>query len=88
MQIPYNIVSGLEYQGFNINELLARGYTSPEWGTFLQWREKGFKVKKGEHGAHIRTFVQVTPKKKGDSDMAPRHYVVFNQEQVEEIIKE
>ena len=80
---PYNKTTGLEYQGYNINFLVMAGFKSPEWATFLQWKKAGYKVKKGSKGTHARTFVTVDKKKKTDSGIAPRHFVLFNTEQVE-----
>jgi antirestriction protein ArdC len=49
---PVNIASGKPYQGINILALWCaaeqRGYSAPIWGTFKQWLEAGYPVRKGE----------------------------------------
>jgi antirestriction protein ArdC len=49
---PVNIASGKAYQGINILNLWvaaeARSYSAPIWGTFKQWYEAGYPVRKGE----------------------------------------
>lgn len=49
---PVNITSGKAYQGINILALWvaaeSRGYSAPVWGTFKQWLDKGYPVRKGE----------------------------------------
>lgn len=49
---PINIATGKAYQGINILALWvaaeACGYSAPVWGTFKQWLDKGFPVRKGE----------------------------------------
>ena len=54
---PYNAVSGRRYKGVNTLRLsmLAdeRDYTDPRWCTFQQAKEKGWKIRKGEHAAKV-----------------------------------
>ena len=49
---PVNVATGKGYQGINILALWvaaeARGYSAPVWGTFKQWLDKGYPVRKGE----------------------------------------
>ena len=49
---PMNIATGNAYQGINILSLWvaaeARGYSAPIWGTFKQWLDAGYPVRKGE----------------------------------------
>lgn len=49
---PVNIATGNAYQGINILALWCaaerRGYSAPIWGTFKQWLEAGYPVRKGE----------------------------------------
>lgn len=49
---PVNIATGNAYQGINILSLWvaaeARGYSAPIWGTFKQWLDAGYPVRKGE----------------------------------------
>ena len=81
----YNKFTGMEYQGYNQVFLALTEFKAPEWATFLQWKKNGYKVLKGSKGTGIRTFVAVDKKSKSDSGYAPRHYTVFNIEQVEKI---
>lgn len=52
-----NHITKLSYQGRNQAELSSvakkNGYKSNEWLTFLQARDKGLKIKKGEHGMSV-----------------------------------
>lgn len=52
LQCPRNIATGNAYQGINILTLWVagevRGYSAPIWGTFKQWLEAGYPVRKGE----------------------------------------
>lgn len=54
---PYNAVSGRRYKGVNTLRLsmLAdeRDYTDPRWCTFQQAKEKGWKIRKGEHATKV-----------------------------------
>ena len=84
---PYNKTTGLEYQGYNVNFLLMAGFKSPEWATFLQWKQAGYKVNKGSKATSARTFVEVSKRKKTDSGIAPRYFNLFNREQVTKIEK-
>ena len=90
-----NAITRLEYQGHNPVMLALdasrKGYKASEWATFLQWRNAGYKVNKGEKASYIRTFVEVTKVEKKDgkrvavAGRAPRGYAVFNIEQVKKI---
>ncbi len=54
---PYNTVSNTEYRGVNSFWLSCtaeqKGYSDPRWCTFKQAKDKGWKVKKGEHGTQV-----------------------------------
>lgn len=54
---PYNAVSNTEYRGVNSFWLSCvaeqKGYSDPRWCTFKQAKDKGWKVKKGEHGTQV-----------------------------------
>ena len=77
-----------EYNGKNVLMLAmtkkARGYNSCEWVTFLQARELGYKVRKGEKGTPI---LAVCENKKDDEETKKgvRGYYVFNVEQLDKI---
>ncbi len=92
---PMNMVSQRNYRG--INTLLlwlighARGYATPYWATFRQWRELGHPVMKGEKSATIVFWKELGTR--GDDDhhddqregraFVARAYHVFNASQVE-----
>ena len=88
-----NIVSGKEYQGVNRLILGMSGYSSPIWGSFKQWQEKGGNVKKGEKGTQIVFYSQVAKKEIKANDPNPENgtyamlkaYYVFNLDQIEGI---
>lgn len=85
---PRNAITGLCYKGRNVSTLAGAGYSEPEWATFIQWREAGYNIRKGEHGERIMTFNPTTrPDKDGKivESTAVRCYVVFNREQVEKV---
>jgi len=88
-QPQHNPLSGTVYEGGNQRELAHSGYKSPEWATFLQWRDAGYKIIKGSKGTCLRTFVRyskvakVNGKNKEDTGHAPRYFTVFNRGQVE-----
>jgi len=92
--LPQNITSGRSYRG--INTLLlwltghSKGYATPYWATFKQWRELGHPVRKGEKSTTIVFWKQLTPGAQAESEDAPegrafvaRAYHVFNAAQVE-----
>jgi len=84
MKVQYNAVSGLEYQGGNQATLIdvkgTYGYSSDQWVTFLQAKDLGLKVKKGERGTHLATY--------GKDDITGNTWVkgftVFNLDQTEQ----
>jgi antirestriction protein ArdC len=52
LHVPRNVATGKAYQGINILALWVaaerRGYSTPIWGTFKQWLDAGYPVRKGE----------------------------------------
>ena len=90
MKTAHNYFTQVEYQGMNAIELNATDYQEKAFATFLQWKENGYKVKKGSKGYGIITYVSINNKKvagkdKTESGSVPRHYTVFNIAQVEKI---
>jgi len=81
MQQPVNIKTKKEYQGKNATFLVMAGFKSPEWGTFLQWKELGYKVKKGSKSQKILKVIDLEDE--ANSKTAVRTYSVFNKDQVE-----
>ena len=78
-----NAITHKEYQGKNQTLLAQSPYQCGEWATFLQWRDSGLQVKKGEKGTHIIKIIKVI-NSKGKKESKLRVYVVFNREQVKE----
>ena len=95
--MPYNMMTGKEYNGFNRfllgTMLSARDDFKGGFATFKQCEAKGAKIKKGEHGTKIRFFDIAIKKEKGEVDgveceidqMFPvlKSYVVFDASQIE-----
>ena len=77
---PINAKTKKEYQGKNATFLVMAGFKSPEWGTFLQWKELGYNVKKGSKSQKILKVIDIENEK---NDKAVRTYSVFNKDQVE-----
>lgn len=65
---PYNAVSGRRYKGVNTLRLsmLAdeQGYTDPRWCTFQQAKEKGWKIRKGEHATKVEYWAMYDAEEK------------------------
>lgn len=83
-----NLKTKKEYNGRNIVTLSmiknARGYNSSEWVTFLQARELGYKVRKGEKGVPILAVCE-NKTDDGKTKKGVRGYYVFNVEQLDKI---
>ena len=87
-----NHITQTPYKGKNQDNLeearAERGYKSPEWLTFVQARQVGRTVKKGEHGTRIG---RVSADKEKDGTRKQGHWagfaVVFNIEQTDVITK-
>lgn len=90
---PTNLASERAYRGINVFLLAvtgwAEGYESPYWLTFVQAKNKGGHVRKGEKGSLVILWKQYATQDKetGDDITVPvlRHYTVFNAEQCEGI---
>lgn len=98
---PVNVISRKSYSALNALFLWlsaeAKGYTSGEWGTFKQWKEKGASVRKGEKGTMVHGWFKASSKAadndtaeadEGDDEgrntrLACRVYYVFNASQVD-----
>jgi antirestriction protein ArdC len=94
--LPFNATTEANYSGINIPALwLAqhnRGYTTPRWATFKQWKAMGGNVKKGERGTSIVFYKQLKKtetNENGDEEkrVIPmlKTFTVFNADQVEGI---
>lgn len=84
---PENAITGKAYRGFNSVWLAIRGFGSPYWAGFKQWKQRKCTVRAGQHGSKI--FIPIIRKWK-DADgedevrcVGFRTGTVFNAEQVE-----
>ena len=101
---PQNPLSNVQYRGGNRMRLMAMvieyGYTDPRWATARQYAEKGYHIKKGEHGILCEKWIFEKQKKVEADDKAAqeyktvrldrpqvRYFRVFNAEQVEDFPK-
>ena len=90
-QLPINPMTENSYHGINTLILWLKqqehGYSSNEWGTFKQWKDKDVHVKKGEKSSLI-IFYKKVEKKDGAGDEPEfynmlKSYCVFNADQIE-----
>lgn len=92
--LPMNPTTNNYYNGINILALwlnqLTKNYSSNEWATFKQWKDKGAKIKKGEKGSRIifyKPLIKTEENESGKSEevVIPmlRLYTVFNATQVD-----
>jgi antirestriction protein ArdC len=85
--MPYNAISGKNYQGVNTLLLWCSGYSSQSWLTFKQAKSLGGSVRKGERGRMITYFspLKITETVNGEDIVKTipllKNYVVFNVEQ-------
>lgn len=88
---PRNFQSTNDYQGINILLLGMSGYLSPWFMTFLQAKEKGGTVRKGEKGSLVVKYGEYQRKdsKSGKEEDEVRRYLkgyhVFNASQIDGI---
>ncbi len=92
-QLPINPITENRYNGINTLILWLQqqehGYSSNEWGTFKQWKDKGAHVKKGEKSSLIIFYKQVKKKENANHENEPefynmlKSYCVFNADQVD-----
>lgn len=92
MQRPSNIQSKKDYRGINIVTLWVeaqlKGYEVPVWGTYKQFQEAGYQIRKGEKASLVVfckeiTFERDAPEAGADDDSTgtawlARGYHVFN----------
>lgn len=87
---PINPVAERPYHGINTLALWlkqqSREYSSNEWATFKQWKDKGASVKKGEKSTKVIFYRKVEKKEVADGEQDFYHvlksYCVFNADQV------
>ncbi len=87
-----NIVTKNTYQNSNLEALEEAaenlGFQSRIWGTFLQWKNVGRTVKKGEKGTQIIKPVEtkiINQNGKEIEKKIVRRYTIFNYEQTKEL---
>ena len=80
-----NVISNKPYRGVNMFRLWCYGaqYSSQLWGTYKQWNQLGYSVRKGEHGIFIIYYKSLVDKE-DESKTYPllRYSTVFNADQV------
>ena len=82
--IPQNSNTKNNYKGINIVLLwcaaMDKNYTSNEWATFKQWKEKKEAIKKDEKGSMIVYYDTFEKEQEGEIKKIPflKHSVVFN----------
>ena len=89
LAIPHNGVTGHQYQGVNVWNLMMTGwakqYTSSQWATYKQWSDKGGQVRKGEKST-VAVFFKPLDKIDDSGNEYKLHiaraFHVFNKDQV------
>lgn len=70
-----NAATDTTYRGGNIIRLavasMENGYTDPRWVTFNQAKEKGWHVKRGEHGTQLEYWKEVKPRDEKENKELP-----------------
>jgi antirestriction protein ArdC len=92
---PKNFNSGKEYRGINIFLLGSLRFTSPYFLTFMQAKERGGNVRKGERGSLVVKYGTYTKEGEGEAVASSetnegerrylKAYTVFNAAQIEGI---
>lgn len=88
--LPRNFSSGRAYQGINVFLLGCQRFTSPYFLTFLQAKELGGHVRKGEHGHMVVKYGtyqkeedQSQPGEEAETRRYLKAYTVFHASQIE-----
>lgn len=90
---PRNFSTGRAYQGINVFLLGSLRFTSPYFLTFIQAKELGGNVRKGEHGSMVVKYGTYGKQEDGDAGEATeaetsrylKAYTVFHASQIEGI---
>jgi antirestriction protein ArdC len=65
LEMPRNPISGKPYHGGNVLNLMitaaSKGYNDPRWVTYHQAQEKGWQIRRGEHGTQVEFWKMVNP---------------------------
>lgn len=83
---PKNFQSGKPYRGINVLLLAMAGYTSSWFLTYMQAKERGGQVRKGENGYLVVKFGTYNKELKDGTEETRRflrHYTVFNACQID-----
>jgi len=88
MTVPFNETTNRDYQGGNIETLLAacveHGFDfNRGWAGFHQWKDAGRSIRKGEHGTRIVKWTK-TKDDEGNEKLMPKGMYVFHFEQTQE----
>jgi len=89
--IPFNGMTNKFYNGINILILWAKaievGYQSNNWMTYQQAKEKGYQVKKGEHGTSCVFYKKCVKENRETGEDSQYHllktFTVFNADQIQ-----
>ena len=86
---PKNAVTGKEYKGVNFLLLSMYPYSDNRWCTFLQAKEKGWKIKKGAKGAPIELYkhLDLRTKKEVDWDKVTAEIAKMSIDEKQEFFK-
>lgn len=87
-----NFKTQIAYTNTNATKLASSGFANPNWMTFNQAREMGYKVNKGESGTQLLRVVEKKVKNKDtgkiEKKKVAKAFYVFNLEQMTKIIDE
>jgi antirestriction protein ArdC len=90
---PRNVISNKGYSGFNSFITYCAPFSSPLWGTYKQWKDKGVQVNKGEKATHIIYASKFLPKDQKNlpkdeqkSAFCLKPYAIFNSEQTDYVM--
>ena len=72
--IPMNLISKRPYSGINFLSLCTNDFPSPYYLTFLQCKQKGGSINKGEHGSMIIYWAIKDVPGVDESDKEPKRY--------------
>jgi len=75
--LPVNLITNREYRGVNVFMLSMAGYDDPRFLTYLQAKEKGGHVRKGERSLPVLKYGEGTSKRDFDAEGNPKTYRFF-----------
>lgn len=84
-----NFKTKIAYTNTNAQKLADSGFANPNWMTFNQAREMGYKINKGESGTQLLRVVEKKVKNKETGKLEKKKvakaFYVFNLEQMTKI---